>query len=340
MNKSKRKKRSFSLKSITILCAILFMFFSFLLYCISDDSKTHVLACEGNYFYTDAQIYEKAHVSLNTRLYLMPGFLMENQVKNLDLIESVNVTKKENSIVIHIKEKMAVGYYIEDSKYYILTIDNESIELDSQYKSNLIHLPLISDLSKSQRKSLCEELKKVEDDITYELIEKISQIVPFSSSYDENMIRLIMRDGNSIYSSFDSLSMLTKYSLVLTQLKGTSACLLLDLEHNAIDKISCTDITTNRKELQTQIDACQEDGKTWDYDSSSCVETEEENKEETIEKEPNQDLSYLDSIQDWQYDANSGWYYSESTGYYYSQFSNEYFEWDDASASFVKIEEP
>ncbi|MDD7281940.1 MAG: FtsQ-type POTRA domain-containing protein [Erysipelotrichaceae bacterium] len=342
MNKS--KKSSFSLRTTTILCVLIFALSSFLLYCLCDDSKARVLSCQGNYFYSDKQIYEQAHLSLNTRLWLIPSGIMEKEISNLPLVDSVNVKKDENRLVIQVKEKDLIGYYIEDDQYYILTVDNESIELDKEFKSNLIHLPLISDLSKSQRKALCEALKKDEENISHEVIEKISQIVPFSSSYDKNMVRLIMRDGNSVYSSMDSLSMISKYSLVLTQLKGASACLLLDSQHNAIDKINCSDITTNRKELEEQIRACQEDGGTWSEEDKTCTYEQEQIQEQEqsqliVDDTLNQNTgSDLDAINDWVYDENSGWYYSYSTGYYLSPYTGQYFMWDSESASLVEVQ--
>ena len=342
MNKPKRG--SFSLRTINIICIVIFVLSSFLLYCISDDSKVRVLSSEGNYFYTDQQIYDQAHISLNTRMWLFPEALMEKQISNLNLIEDVEVKKSENRLVIQIKEKMPISYYIEDSKYYVLTIDNEPVEIDSEYKSNLIHLPFISELSKSQRKEMCNELKKDEKNITHDLIEKISQIVPFQSSYDDNMIRLIMRDGNSVYTSMDSLKMLSKYSLVLTQLKGNSACLLLDAAHNAIDKIDCSDITTNRKELVEKINACVQDGGHWDEEDNECSYQDEKENETGIDEDseseevPDSSFAYLDSIADWTYDENSGWYISPSTGYYKSPYTNEYYMWDNQSISFVLLE--
>ena len=103
MNKPKRG--SFSLRTINIICIVIFVLSSFLLYCISDDSKVRVLSSEGNYFYTDQQIYDQAHISLNTRMWLFPEALMEKQISNLNLIEDVEVKKSENRLVIQIKKK-------------------------------------------------------------------------------------------------------------------------------------------------------------------------------------------------------------------------------------------
>ena len=352
--KNKRAKKPLSLRMVFVLSILVFALSSFVFYCFSEDSKVRVLACEGNYYYSDSQIYEMAKVSTNTRLWLLPSSVIESRVDKQDLISSVKIEKSNGSLVIRIKEKLAIGYYIEKNEYYILTIDNESIKVDEKYKSNLIHLPFIHDLSKEQRKEMCASFSKDKENLSREIIEKISEICPFESSYDSNMIKMVMRDGNAVYSNMDSLYMLAKYNAVLTQLKGTSVCLLLDSEHLAIDKINCSDITTNRKALQAKVKACEEDGGHWDTEEDVCrhgrkdddEDDDSEDGEEDGEEDgdlndrpvdPNSTTPFLDSISDWAYDEVSGWYYSESTGYYLSPYTEEYYRLDPNTGGVVKM---
>lgn len=356
--KSRNKKKPLTLRTTNALCAFILALSTLFVYYFSNDSKVRVLACEGNYYYTDSQIYKMAHITKETRLWLVPSTLMETQISHDGLIDRAKVKKTSGKISINVSEKFAIGYYIEDGTTYILTIDGDAIEVKDEYKENLIHLPLISGFTKKQRLEICSRLKEKENKLSHDVIEKISEIVPFTSSYDENMIEFIMRDGNSVFSSLDSLSMLVKYTAVLTKLKGTSACLVLDSSHNAVDKINCEDITTQRKNLLELQTACEADGNEWDKTTNSCTikekeEVKEENEEVTEEQEsvdgsqeenPEEEnsgsgelISYLETVTDWQLDESSGLMISYTAGYYYNQYTGTYYTWDDTTASFREL---
>ncbi len=345
--KSHKKRKPLSLRATNSLCAIILALSTLFVYYFSNDSKVRVLACEGNYYYTDSQIYKMANITKETRLWLVPSSLMENQINRNDLINRVQVKKSDGKISITVNEKFAIGYYIEDGKSFILTIDGKSIEVQDEYKDNLIHLPLISGFKEKQRLEICERLKEKQDKLSHDTIEKISEIVPFVSSYDENMVEFIMRDGNSVFSSLESLPMLVKYTAVLTKLKGSSACLVLDSSHSAIDKINCEDITTQRKNLLELQTACEADGNEWDSETNSCtIKEKEESSDETKDEEASQEeehsetgelIEYLDTVTDWQEDENSGLLVSYTAGYYYNPYTGVYYTWDESIASFKEI---
>lgn len=346
--KEKKKHKPLSLRATNALCAFILALSTLFIYYFSNDSKVRVLACEGNHYYTDTQIYKMAHISKETRLWLIPSTLMESQISRDSLIDSVNVKKSDGKLTIKVKEKLAIAYYIEDGSYHVLTIDGESYEVEETYRKNLIHLPLMTGFTSEQRIEICERLKEKEDKLTHDIIEKISEIVPFTSSYDANMVEFIMRDGNSVFSSLDSLSMLTKYAAVLTRLKGTTACLVLDSSHSAVDKINCEDITTSRKALQDEQVACEADGNTWDSSTNSCQikveETEEENNEESDEnseeEKPSGELiNYLSTVDDWEYDEFSGYYISYSAEYYYDPRTETYYTYDESIGDFRALTE-
>ena len=91
--KKSKKKRSFSIRTCIILSSIVFVLASLVVYYFSFDSRTHVLSSSGNYYYTDKQIYQIADVSTDTRLWLTPGFLIENRLESNPLIADAMVHK-------------------------------------------------------------------------------------------------------------------------------------------------------------------------------------------------------------------------------------------------------
>ena len=99
-----------------------------------------------------------------------------------------------------------------------------SIEIEEQYLNMIVHFPLLSDFNAKQRKQLCEQFQKHSKVLTRDLIEKFAEIVPYKASYDKNMFKITMQDGNIVYTNLNSIKMLSKYQSVLTKLKGQSVC--------------------------------------------------------------------------------------------------------------------
>lgn len=112
----------------------------------------------------------------------------------------------------------------------------------------IVHFPLLSDFNAKQRKQLCEQFQKHSKILTRDLIEKFAEIVPYKTSYDKNMFKITMQDGNIVYTNLNSIKMLSKYQSVLTKLKGQSVCLVLDSTHSTIEKVNCEDLNSKKKE--------------------------------------------------------------------------------------------
>ena len=65
---------------------------------------------------------------------------------------------------------------------------------------------------------LCEQFQKHRKVLTRELIEKFAEILPYKTSYDKNMFKITMQDGNIVYTNLKSIKMLSKYQSVLTKM--------------------------------------------------------------------------------------------------------------------------
>lgn len=192
----------------------------------------------------------------------------------------------------------------------------------------IVHFPLLSDFNAKQRKQLCEQFQKHSKILTRDLIEKFAEIVPYKASYDKNMFKITMQDGNIVYTNLNSIKMLSKYQSVLTKLKGQSVCLVLDSTHSTIEKVNCEDLNSKKKE--------EEQKKT-----SEKAETETSQETENQEQQP--DNEETENEAEWVYDENTGVYYHEAIGMYYNPNTDEYYDengtyyyWDEDSQSFVE----
>ena len=343
-----------SLQKSFIICILVMLLTSFIVYYFSDDSHVKVLSCKGNYYLTSDQIYDLAKVDTNTRMFLTPSFLVENRIEKNPFIDSCTVSKSDKKLSIKVKEKMIIGYYVSDSKNYALCIDGSSFTISKKYLKTIVHFPLISEFTKKQRAQLCRQFNKNKKNISCDLIEKIAEIVPYKSTYDTNMFKITMQDGNIVYSDLSSLDMLSKYQSVLTALKGQSVCLVLDSQHSAIEKVSCDSMVqksdeeiaeANKKtKKKTSNETTNEETTTQESteDTSNSESTDETTSEESTDENTQQE----DTSSEYVYDENTGLYYNASIGMYYDPNSGYYFDdnytyytWDEESQTFVIVEQ-
>ncbi len=136
-------------------------------------------------------------------------------------------------------------------------------------------------------------------------------MVPYKTSYDKNMIKMTMQDGNVVYTSLSSLVMMAKYQAMLTQLKGENVCLLLDASNSAIEKIDCSDLSNSKKKKKKK------------------EETEETNEETNTEDNTSDDA--------WQVDEQTGLEYNATTGHYRDPTTLEEYIWNEQTQTFDSI---
>ena len=288
------------------------------MYYFSTDSHVKVLSCKNNYYLSDSEVYDLANVSTKTRIYLMPSIILEKRVEKMPFVQSCDVSKKNRKLTFDVQEKLMVGYYVKDNKNYALCQDGSSIEIDEQYLNMIVHF---------------QKHRKV---LTRELIEKFAEIVPYKTSYDKNMFKITMQDGNIVYTNLKSIKMLSKYQSVLTKLKGQSVCLVLDSTHSTIEKVNCDDLNSKQKVEEKQEEKTEKAEKTEATDEKTS-----ENTEVQEEQQPTEDES--ENQAEWVYDDNTGVYYHEAIGMYYDSNTGEYYDgngtyyyWDEESQNFVE----
>lgn len=298
---------------------------SIFVYYFSTDSHVKVLSCKNNYYLSDSEVYDLANVSTKTRIFLMPSIILEKRVEKMPFVQSCDVSKKNRKLTFNVQEKLIIGYYVKDNKNYALCQDGSSIEIEEQYLNMIVHFPLLSNFNAKQRKQLCEQFQKHRKVLTRELIEKFAEIVPYKTSYDKNMFKITMQDGNIVYTNLKSIKMLSKYQSVLTKLKGQSVCLVLDSTHSTIEKVNCDDLNSKQKVEKTEVT---------DENSSENTEVQEE-------QQPTEDES--ENQAEWVYDDNTGVYYHEAIGMYYDPNTDEYYDgngtyynWDEETQTFVE----
>lgn len=367
MDRLKKLMASWSMRRLYGIAAVVMAAASLFVYYFSPDSRVQVLACEGNYLFTDTQVYQMAGVSTATRMWLTPGFWITHKIESNPLVESASVKKSGNKMTFEVKEKNVIGYYVKDGQDYMLTSSGESVSIDPAYLRSILHFPLLSDFSDQQLAQIAAQFRDNSKYLTREVTAQIAEIVPYKASYDDNMLRITMQDGNVVFSSMDDLVMMTHYEDMLQQLQGQSVCLLLDKDNSAINKVACDYLNMSQEEreayraqLREEMDRKaaekeaqeaqkkQEDKKSREKDSDSKENGEGSENGENPEKpaEDGQDQENQEQTPDLSYEAYGDWQSTEFFDYQYSPSADLYYDpnqglflkWDDSLQDFTVIE--
>lgn len=240
--KERRKKRYKNVKKYTLLGMILFVIFYF----ISDYSKIKSLYTNGNKFYTDQEIYDKAGISYNTRYILVPSFYIKWKLEQDPVIDEVSVHKNmSGAISIDITENKVIGYTVlgegEEATTNIVLSDGTTVALSETNLNSIVHYPLLTGFDEEQLTKLAVSFDQEKQAVDEGVIGMIAEIKSFSTSYDEHMVKIIMQDGNKIYSTYNGVRLLTRYKEAVSVLKGNKVCLMVEESNDALIKSDCLD---------------------------------------------------------------------------------------------------
>lgn len=244
VKKKKRKRRNRRIARLVLFLVFISMI---IFYLMSDMSKVKSLTVKNNMYYSDEQILEIAQVDYDTNYVLTPGFLINYKLKKDPLIHSSSLHKDlHGGFTITVEEEKVIGY-LEDNNHLLL-IQGNGIEKISNI--SLKSIPRIGAFSDAQLLKLDDAFEKVDSSI----VTMISEILPHSETYNDEMVRIVMNDGNRITTSYEGIYLINSYKKILPQLEGTHVCLFMDeLSGNIIKQsVDCTQSQTNKSENTTE----------------------------------------------------------------------------------------
>ena len=196
-------------------------------YYFSDYSKVFHINVEGNIYTSSEDILKLSGISEESRFLLVNTDKVEKKIKGNPLIKECHVDKLDERLIrISVEEYKMIGYMYELSDAVIILENDERIKLtnDNMYLINKI--PLIEGYTSEQLSGVIKGFK----DIDYKVIDEISEIHRYPFSYDENMMELVMRDGNTAFVSSSGLRMLNSYYSIVSSIDRSNgkACIYLD----------------------------------------------------------------------------------------------------------------
>lgn len=240
--KKKRKVRWRRVKRLVLLTVLIVG----TLYFASDYSKVKSLSVSGNTYYRDEDILRMAKLSYRTRYVVMPKFVIAWNLEQQDLIESVDVIKNwQGAIQLEVHEKKILGSVVDEvGKSYVIACKAakepiERIAVADDYRFALANYPVLGDFDDENLQKLADAFNVKKREVGPEIIAMISEIQPYQRSYDKHMVKLVMQDGNTLYSSYDGIPLLNDYKQVLRSSGKSHVCMELDETNASIYEQPC-----------------------------------------------------------------------------------------------------
>ena len=241
--KAKKKKQKVILTWVLTAFIVLVVFVS--TYLLLDVSKVKSLVVKGNFYLSDEYVLEMVGINYDSRYVLVIPIVSEYQLSRSPFIKSAKVKHlSENGIEIEIVEEKGIGYYYEKDSVYIVLDSGKAVEVASECKHCFVNLPLIvDDTGKEDLIILASGLAKVSNKV----LANVSEIWRYTSSYDKHMYRFLMVDGNQVFSTSNSLPLLTNYLDILKNLTRAKACLVLDAPTETAYTKNCDSLNAEEK---------------------------------------------------------------------------------------------
>lgn len=233
--KIKKKKRRVILYEYTMIIGL-----SYLVLCstlLMPFLRVQSIQIEGSKIYHEESIIKALNLPEKIPYHLLSMSALETRIQSLPLIQSVNVWKgRGRTLQVSVVEQLVLGYYIEDQAMFLLP-NGSNVEILEEQLDYISDLPYLHGLSEVNRERFAKEVSGV----SHEVLRTISEIMPYPTSYDPNMLQLITNEGLMIRTSMSSLFLLEEYRNILYSLENREHCLYLDGINLAIVSQVCED---------------------------------------------------------------------------------------------------
>lgn len=238
--KDAKKKTQFekSKTRLFFLGIVLGIIILVVLYYFSSYSNVFHVVIKNNVYYTDEEVRELSSISDKDKFVLVNTKKVKESLEEDKLIKEAKVRKIDNHVIeIEIEEYKIIGYASEDGLTNLVLINDDRIEVTKDNMHLIEQVPLIAGYNKEG----IAAIEKGFENISIDLISEISEIHHYSFSYDENMMELIMHDGNYCFVSSIGLHMLNQYYNVISNLEvgDEKQCLYIDEVTNTYQERAC-----------------------------------------------------------------------------------------------------
>jgi len=207
------------------------------MYFYSNYSNVHHVNVINNIYLSNDDVIRLSGLNEHSKYLLISTGRTAEKIESHPLVDHVAISKDDNNtITIDVKEKKAIAYLYENGQPVIWIEDDTRLPLDNSNMYLIQRLPLIEGFTAEQMTELLYGFSYVDE----KLINEISEIHRYPFSYDENMMEVIMRDGNYVFVGNFGLKLLKNYHSVAASLStDENVCLYFDEVTSSGFKSSC-----------------------------------------------------------------------------------------------------
>ena len=213
----RKQERKSKIKKVLIFLLIILLLALLVRYLLNIKTKNIVIL--NNNYYSDDEIIEACHIENYPKFILLNTSKMKKELKKLELVNDVKISKKWGFILqIDVKEDKVL-YYIRSKEEYMAS------NFKTYNLNNISGVPtLINFVPESVEKQFVKEFSKIDSNI----ISLISEIEYSKTDYDEKRFMLYMNDGNKVYITVSKTNLLNKYVEIVKKLGNKNGILYLD----------------------------------------------------------------------------------------------------------------
>lgn len=208
------------------------------LYFLSSYSNVYHVVVNGNIYYSDEEIRQISGIDETSKFLLINNKDVKTILEEDVLIKEASVEKLDGNVInITVEEHKIIGYISEEGTTYLLLTSDGRIEVNKDNMHLISQVPLIVDFDADGLLAIEKGFSKIDAS----LISEISEIHHYPFSYDQNMMELIMSDGNYCFISASGLEMLSQYYNVISNLNSDEGkrCFIVDEVSNTYQDRAC-----------------------------------------------------------------------------------------------------
>ncbi len=217
------KRKRFKNISLTIIITITVVF----IYLTSPIAKIAIINVSGTNYLDKNDIIKQSQLTNHDYLFLSWPQAITNRLLKHQLIAEAKVSLNflKGQVNLEIKEKELFGYRYDSDEPEIILANHEILALN---QDNLKLLPYLIYISGFNEENLLDRLLEGFQAVDDGVKAHISEIFQYQVSYDDSLIRIVLKDGNQVFTSFQTIAVLNYYFEIVKSLKVANACIFID----------------------------------------------------------------------------------------------------------------
>jgi len=193
-------------------------------YFTSPLSSIHAVLISGNQIYSDEAILKRSGIAYDDWFFAVNAASLRKLLVEDPLIRDVDVRlTRNNEIVIQVSENKVTAIWMDQGK--VVLADGSLLEMQVDYAKAWLFSPGIYGYEDEGSVAV---LIAALNGLTASSLGNVSEIHRHPTSYDENYVKVIMQDGNRVYTGLSTLDMLEEYPRIVNALNTANSCIFFD----------------------------------------------------------------------------------------------------------------